>query len=181
MIKVRVTPDWILPFQRPRIPESFCGSATTFHCNEEWNVGVTGDLGNPGLGNPGLVTPWTTPGNPGDLSSIPRLGISPEKGNSYAFRYSGLENSMDCMVHGVAKSQKWLSDFHFNSEVCQTVFTSFYSLFCSPSVISTILFQLIHLFLCLSYSATDSFQCIFILVIVLIFTDCLFFSSSMSL
>ena len=26
---------------------------------------------------------------------------------------SGLENSMDCMVHGVTKSQTRLSDFHF--------------------------------------------------------------------
>ena len=26
---------------------------------------------------------------------------------------SGMENSMDCIVHGVAKSQTRLSDFHF--------------------------------------------------------------------
>ena len=29
-------------------------------------------------------------------------------------QYSGLENSMDCIVHGVAKSQTRLSDFHFS-------------------------------------------------------------------
>ena len=29
------------------------------------------------------------------------------------FQYSGLENSMDCIYHGVAKSQTQLSDFHF--------------------------------------------------------------------
>ena len=28
--------------------------------------------------------------------------------------YSGLENSTDCIVHGVAKSQTLLSDFHFH-------------------------------------------------------------------
>ena len=28
---------------------------------------------------------------------------------------SGLENSMDCIVHGVAKSWTRLSDFHFTS------------------------------------------------------------------
>ena len=28
-------------------------------------------------------------------------------------QYSGLENSMDCIVHGVAKSRTRLSDFHF--------------------------------------------------------------------
>ena len=30
---------------------------------------------------------------------------SPEEGNSYPLQYSGLENSMDCIVHGVANSQ----------------------------------------------------------------------------
>ena len=35
-----------------------------------------------------------------------------EKGK--ATQYSGLENSMDCLVHGVAKSWTRLSDFHFH-------------------------------------------------------------------
>ena len=39
-----------------------------------------------------------------DLRSIPGLGRSPGEGKSYPFHYSGLENSMDCIVHGVAKS-----------------------------------------------------------------------------
>ena len=50
--------------------------------------------------------------NAGDLGSIPGLGRSPEEGKGYPFRYSGLENSMDCMTHGVAKSQTRLSNFH---------------------------------------------------------------------
>ena len=50
--------------------------------------------------------------NVGDLGSIPVLARSPGEGNSYPLQYSGLENSMDCIVHGVAKSQTWLSDFH---------------------------------------------------------------------
>ena len=40
--------------------------------------------------------------NEGDLGSIPGLGRSPGKG--YPLQYSGLENSMDCMVHRVAKT-----------------------------------------------------------------------------
>ena len=44
-----------------------------------------------------------------DLGSISRLGRSPGEGKGYPFQYSGLENSMDCIIHGVAKSQ---SDFH---------------------------------------------------------------------
>ena len=43
--------------------------------------------------------------NAGDLGSIPGLGRSPEEGKGYSLQYSGLENSMDCIVHGVTKSQ----------------------------------------------------------------------------
>ena len=50
--------------------------------------------------------------NVGDLGSIPGLGRSPGEGKDYPLRYSGLENSMDCIVHRVAKSQTQLSDFH---------------------------------------------------------------------
>ena len=41
----------------------------------------------------------------GVLGSIPGLGRSPGEGKGYPLQYSGLENSMDCVVHGVAKSQ----------------------------------------------------------------------------
>ena len=41
----------------------------------------------------------------GDLGSIPGLGRSPGEGKVYPLQYSGLENSMDCIVHGVIKSQ----------------------------------------------------------------------------
>ena len=50
--------------------------------------------------------------NAGDPSSIPGLGRSPGKGKGYPFQYSGLENSMDYIVHGVTKSRTRLSDFH---------------------------------------------------------------------
>ena len=50
--------------------------------------------------------------NAGDLGSIPGLERSPGEGKGYPLQYSGLENSMDCTVHGVAKSQTRLSDFH---------------------------------------------------------------------
>ena len=51
--------------------------------------------------------------NVGDLGSIPGLGISPGGGKGYPLQDSGLENSMDSIVHGVTKSQTWLSNFHF--------------------------------------------------------------------
>ena len=49
----------------------------------------------------------------GDLGSIPGLGRFPGGGKGYPLQYSGLENSMNCVVHGVAKSWTRLSDFHF--------------------------------------------------------------------
>ena len=50
----------------------------------------------------------------GDLGSIPGLGRSPGEGNGYTLQYSGLENSMDYIVRGVAKSRTRLSNFHFH-------------------------------------------------------------------
>ena len=43
--------------------------------------------------------------NVGDLGSIPGLERSPEEGKGYPLQCSGLENAMDCIVHGVAKNQ----------------------------------------------------------------------------
>ena len=42
--------------------------------------------------------------NVGDLGLIPGLGRSPGEGQGYPLQYSGLENPMDCVVHGVAES-----------------------------------------------------------------------------
>ena len=52
--------------------------------------------------------------NAGDLGLIPGLGRPPGEEKGYAGQYSGLENSMDWIVHEVAKSQTQLSDFHFH-------------------------------------------------------------------
>ena len=47
--------------------------------------------------------------NAGDLGLIPGLGRFPGEGKGYLLQYSGLENSMDSIVHGVTKSQTRLS------------------------------------------------------------------------
>ena len=52
--------------------------------------------------------------NSRDLDLISGLGKPPGAGNSYPLQFSGLENSMNCIVHGVAKSRTQLSDFHFH-------------------------------------------------------------------
>ena len=65
-----------------------------------------------GLGFPCGTVGKESACNVGDLGSIPGLGRSPGEGKGYPLQYSGLENSMDCVVHGVAKSRTQLSDFH---------------------------------------------------------------------
>ena len=51
--------------------------------------------------------------NAGDLGSIPGMGRSLGEGKSSPLQYSGLENSVDSIVCGVAKSRTQLSNFHF--------------------------------------------------------------------
>ena len=52
--------------------------------------------------------------NAEDLGLIPGLGRSPGEGKGYPLQYSGLENTMDCIVHGVTNNLTRLSDFHFH-------------------------------------------------------------------
>ena len=63
---------------------------------------------------PGCPAGKESASNAVDLDLIPGLGRSPREGKGYPLQYSGLENSMDCVVHGIAKNQTWLSDFHLN-------------------------------------------------------------------
>ena len=62
----------------------------------------------------------------GDLGSIPGLGRSSEEGKGYPLQHSGLENSMDCIVHWIAKSRIWLSftSLHFSFHHCVHKFCS---------------------------------------------------------
>ena len=71
------------------------------------------------LGFPGGSAGKESACNAGDLGSIPGLGRSAGEGNGYPLQYSGLGNSMDCIVHGVTKSQTQLSNFHKLDEMEQ--------------------------------------------------------------
>ena len=77
------------------------------------NILVNSNLGKL-LGFPCVSAGKESTCNAGDLVSIPGLGRSLGVGKGYPLQYSGLENSMDCIVHGVTKSQTRLSDFHFH-------------------------------------------------------------------
>ena len=114
---------WITAYPKEGFPDSSVGKDFTSNA---------GDLGSiPGLGrSPGegigylLQYSWAAlvaqlvkdlPAMWADLGLIPGLGRSSGKGKGYPLQYSGLENSLDCIVHGVAKSQTWLSNFHLHS------------------------------------------------------------------
>ena len=58
-----------------------------------------------------------------DLGLIPGLGRFPGERKGYPLQYSGLENSMDCIVHEVSKSWTQLSDFHFHFHEIEDVET----------------------------------------------------------
>jgi len=56
------------------------------------------------LGFPGGSAGTESACNVGDLGLIPGWGRCPGEGEGYPLQYSGLENSIDCIVQGVAKS-----------------------------------------------------------------------------
>ena len=55
------------------------------------------------MGFPGGSAGKESAYNAGDLSLIPGFERSHGEGNGYPLQYSGLENSMDCILHGIAE------------------------------------------------------------------------------
>ena len=64
------------------------------------------------------------PANERDTGLIPGSGNSPGEGNGNPLQYSCLENSMDCTVHEITKSQTGLSNIHFSSFDSWSVYQS---------------------------------------------------------
>ena len=78
-----------------------CSLAPPSPASKSWKLQVSLDH----QGFPGGSAGKEFPCNVGDLGSIPGLGRSSGEGKGYPLQYSGLENSMDCIVNGVTKSQ----------------------------------------------------------------------------
>ena len=57
------------------------------------------------------------------------LERSPREEKGYALQYSGLENSMDCIVHGVAKSQTQLNNFYSLVYLQQFIYSLLFAAF----------------------------------------------------
>ena len=62
--------------------------------------------------------------NAGNLGLIAGLGRSPREWKGYPIQYSGQENSMECIVRGVSKSQTLLSDFYFTQDLINMVISA---------------------------------------------------------
>ena len=98
-------------------PESSVGKESA--CNAGDPGSIPGSGSSPGAGPTPVFLdfPCGSAGeestfNVGNLCSIPGLGRSPREGKGYPLQYSGLENFMDTIVQGVAKSRTQPSDFH---------------------------------------------------------------------
>ena len=72
------------------------------------------------LGFPGGSVSKESACSIGEPGSIPALGRSPGEGKGYPFRYSGLENLMDCIVHGVTESDT-TEQLSLNSLICSQI------------------------------------------------------------
>ena len=86
--------------------------------------------------------------NAKDLSSVPGLGRSPGEGKGYPLQYSGLENSMNGIVHGVTKSRTRQNDFRLALSERATVTTQISLHICKYSTVPNVelLNQKIHVF-----------------------------------
>ena len=133
--------------------------------------------------------------NTRDLGSIPGLEISSGEGDSHPLQYSGLENSMDCSVHGVAKSRTQLNDSHVNSfetiiQACCMLYLFPILLWVTNPLLQTLAYTSLHVkasigllprsvLPLLPYLVSPIFLlyqvavCNFILIFVSLFEDCL--------
>ena len=109
---------WVTTF----LPDSSVGKESTCNAGDHGSIPGSGrsareEIGYPPvfLGFPCGLAGKESACNVRALGSIPGLGRYPGKGKGYPLQYSGLENSMYCIVQGVAKSRTQLSNFHFTT------------------------------------------------------------------
>ena len=101
---------------QPHQPECDLGQfSSLFWALVSWSVKWDHILTSPGF--PDSSVGKESACNAGDLGSIPGLGRSPGEEKGCPLHYSGLENSMDCIFHGVAKSRTLLRSFTQSPDV----------------------------------------------------------------
>ena len=112
--------------------------------------------------------------NAGDLGSIPGLGRSPGEGKGYPLQYSGLENSIACILHGLhtpwghreSYTTEWLS-LSGNPQLCDSSLWEvyFYANFLFLYIVFTLAHQ--YIFLCLPANRMAKATCWIILALFL--------------
>ena len=97
-------------------PGSLVGKKSTHNAGDPSSIPGSGDkLPTPVfLGFPCGSAGKESTCNAEDLGSIPGLERFPGEGKGYPLQYSGLENSVNCIVHEVTKSQTQVKNFHFH-------------------------------------------------------------------
>ena len=112
-VKVLFTENILTSFilKQLSFPRSSVGKESAYNARDPSSIPGLGKIAGEGIGYP-LQYLWASlvaqlvkesSCNAGDLGLIPGLGRSSENGQGYPLQYSGLENSMDCTVHGVAR------------------------------------------------------------------------------
>ena len=96
-------------------PDSSVGKESAYNAGDPGSIPGSERSAGEWIGVPSGSAGKESACNAGNLGSIPGLGRSPGEGKDYPLQYSGLENSMDSIVHGVAKSRTQLSHFHLSS------------------------------------------------------------------
>ena len=96
----------------------FCCKESTCNAGDPNSIPGLGGSAGEGIGYP-LQYSWASLAASAAKESACNAGElgSPGEGKGYPLQYSGQENSMDYIVHGVAKSQTQLSDFHFHFHI----------------------------------------------------------------
>ena len=109
-------------------PGSSVGKESAFNAGEPSWIPESGRSSGEGIGYSPVFLSFTCGSagkestcNAGDPGSIPGLERFPWRRERLPTPYSGRENSMDCIVHGVAKSWTQLSDFHFHCRLTRNI------------------------------------------------------------
>ena len=85
-------------------PDSSVGKESACNAGDPGSIPGSGRSAGEWIGIPSGSAGKESACNVGDPDSIPGFRRSPGKGKDYPLQYSGLENSMDYIVHEVAKS-----------------------------------------------------------------------------
>ena len=113
---------------------------TNFHLQIDNSQQVGGEKAIENMCFPGGSDSKESACDAGDLGSIPGWARSPGEGNGYPLQCAGLENSMDrgawqVTVRGVAKSQTWLGDQHFQKFMWSDSLRPWYTLRCLKDIL----------------------------------------------